>query len=269
MPMTTRDTPRKRNKIMLLNVDSLRLLPDFQIRDKESKNHIKSLKTAYQTGQPIPPIVVAELRGVKYLADGFHRVEALKLLKAHEVEAEIVHVKNEDELRWLAVERNKTHGKPLTNKDKRNAFDIYIKAKKYLDTDGTCKSSRRMAQDFGLWSHVQITKVLKAQYKAVYNRLKKDNRQSDYLRSSMLAYPKGECDISDYNPYGSCVEQHVLKQAKDIYKQIPAMTAKGKRRLLLTCIETIKTLKAEGIEDLTVDKWVAEWLKRDDEEPEF
>lgn len=258
-------------KILTLEVDELRVLPEFQIRhDKTTKEHIKTLKTAYQTGQPVPPVVVAELKGVKYLADGFHRVAALKAMKCTQVEAEIVKVKSEDDIRWLAVERNRTHGKKLNNRDKQCAFDIFIKAKKFLNADDTCKSSRSMAEAFGLWSHVQISKTLKAKYKAVYTRMKKDNRPSQYYRDMTRSFTAGEYEIPTREVI---LEEHVLKQAKDIYKQIPVLSNKGKERLIKVCEEMIKKLEADGVKDTgdinEYDTGGRRWLEWDEEESSF
>jgi len=84
-----------------------------------------SFQTAYGYSQAMlaggkfPPIVVAMSGGKYYLVDGRHRIEASKILKKTEIEAEIVVGWSKQRIFEEAIKRNISHGKALTVHEKR------------------------------------------------------------------------------------------------------------------------------------------------------
>jgi hypothetical protein len=76
---------------------------------------------AMLAGANFPPIMVALSEGKYYLVDGNHRIEAIKLLKGKEIEAEVVVGWSRHRIFEEAVTRNISHGRALTVHEKRVA----------------------------------------------------------------------------------------------------------------------------------------------------
>jgi|WetSurMetagenome_2_1015567.scaffolds.fasta_scaffold280024_1 hypothetical protein len=72
-------------------------------------------------GAKFPAIVVAMVSGKYYLVDGRHRIEAYKILKKEEIEAEVVIGWTRQRIFEEAIKRNISHGKALTVHEKRVA----------------------------------------------------------------------------------------------------------------------------------------------------
>lgn len=80
-----------------------------------------SYSQAMLSGAIFPPIVVADVGKSKYvLIDGRHRLEACKILKTTDIDAEIITGLTEKQIFEEAVRKNIEHGQPLTPYDKRN-----------------------------------------------------------------------------------------------------------------------------------------------------
>ena len=71
------------------------------------------------TGAQFPFITLAVYKGKKYLVDGKHRIEALRMLKQTKVEAEIFVGWNKKKIFEEAVKRNIAHGRILSPYEKR------------------------------------------------------------------------------------------------------------------------------------------------------
>jgi len=80
--------------------------------------------TAYQYAQSMragavfPPITVGVFEGKHYVVDGWHRVEAKKLLGEEYIDAEVKNFKSYAEMFIEAVKLNIAHGKPLSVHEK-------------------------------------------------------------------------------------------------------------------------------------------------------
>lgn len=80
--------------------------------------------TAYQyaqamkTGSVFPPITVGLFKRKRYVVDGWHRIEALKILKEKYVEATVKRFKTKREMFAEAVKLNSVHGRPLSVHEK-------------------------------------------------------------------------------------------------------------------------------------------------------
>ena len=215
----------------------------FQIRlDELRKDVVRDYMSAYQRGDNMPPVRVANIKGVYYLIDGFHRMEALRWLHRDVVAAEVIPVKNEKEARWLAVKYNSTHGLRLTNKDRAKAFDIFIKAKGHLvdGKRGCFKSLREMEKDFKLWSHVTIGNYLRKHYNSIYYALNVHATEDD--EGNGKEFP------GEKPTYHTSREQGILNILREIYEEVPTVGAVAKRRIKDICKELISLIE-EANED--------------------
>ncbi|QUY45723.1 streptomycin biosynthesis regulator [Acaryochloris marina] len=77
-------------------------------------------------GKEYPPIIVFFDGKEYWLADGFHRVEARRMLKEKKVDAE-VHLGTQRDAVLYAVGANSTHGLRRTNADKRRAVERLLR----------------------------------------------------------------------------------------------------------------------------------------------
>ena len=80
--------------------------------------------TAYQYAQAMranavfPPIVVGEFEGEFWVVDGWHRVEALKMLGEQFVEAVVKRFESKRDMFVEAIKLNASHGRPLSVQEK-------------------------------------------------------------------------------------------------------------------------------------------------------
>lgn len=80
--------------------------------------------TAYQYAQAMragsifPPILVGRLKGKLYVVDGWHRLEAKKMLKEEYVEAMVKNYENKRDMIVESIRLNSTHGRPLSVQEK-------------------------------------------------------------------------------------------------------------------------------------------------------
>jgi hypothetical protein len=112
-------------------------------------------------GDEFPPILVGKVANRLYVLDGFHRLEAARLAGVSAIRARLGSMR-EDTAVWLAVEANATHGKNLTQKDKRHCFKRYCDTGRHRRLDGTIKSLREMRRELHNIAHpTTISKWLK------------------------------------------------------------------------------------------------------------
>ena len=220
----------------------------FQVRlDELRKDVVRDYMSAYQRGDSMPPVRVADLKGVYYLIDGFHRMEALRWLHREEVAAEIIPVKNEKEARWLAVKFNSIHGLRLTGKDRAKAFDIFIKAKGHLvdGKKGCFKSLRDMEKDFKLCSHVTIGNYLKKHYPSIYYSLNVHTPEDEEGNGKEFPGEKPTYNFSR--------EQSLLNFLREVYQEVPTLGAVAKRRIKDICGELISRIEKANEDDSSKD----------------
>ena len=97
-----------------------------QIRVKLDYRVIERYAAEMVAGDKFPPIVLFFDGKEYWLADGFHRIEALKS-KYLKVFADVRNGTREDAIRY-AITANFAHGLPLTNADKRRAIRLALTA---------------------------------------------------------------------------------------------------------------------------------------------
>lgn len=80
--------------------------------------------TAYQYAQAMragsifPPILVGRLEGKLYVVDGWHRIEAKRMLKEEYVQATVKNYENKREMIVEAIRLNSIHGRPFSVQEK-------------------------------------------------------------------------------------------------------------------------------------------------------
>jgi hypothetical protein len=126
--------------------------PTYQVRTKLDAGTLARYQTRWESldrsADAFPPVRVALVSGALVLVDGYHRVEAGRMAGLQEVLA-VVTEASAAEARWLAAEANLTHGLPLSKKEVRNAFRVYMQSGRYRLPNTGFKSFRAIAQDLG------------------------------------------------------------------------------------------------------------------------
>lgn len=86
--------------------------------------------TAYQysqamkSGSEFPAIVVGSFEGKMYVVDGWHRIEAKKLLKEEYIQATVKTYESFKDMFIDAVKFNATHGRPLSVQEKVRIVEL-------------------------------------------------------------------------------------------------------------------------------------------------
>lgn len=73
---------------------------------------------AMKAGSIFPPIVVGQFKKQMYVVDGWHRVEARKLLKEEYIQAIVRQFESKRDMFVEAVKLNASHGRPLNVQEK-------------------------------------------------------------------------------------------------------------------------------------------------------
>jgi hypothetical protein len=106
------------DKTVMLKISELEFDSEIYPRNEVNWLTAYSYSQAMRAGDVFPPIRVGLFKRKKYVVDGWHRVEAKRLLKDEYVEAI---VKRYDSLKDMfvdAVKFNITHGRPLSVQEK-------------------------------------------------------------------------------------------------------------------------------------------------------
>lgn len=138
-------------KAKSIAIDSITADPALQVRvDGLNEGTVQNYMAVLENGETLPAIVVFRLPdGGLLLSSGFHRLEAHKRLGLVEIAAEIREGTRQDAIRF-AFEDNKSHGLPLSNKDKK----AYMLAR-LEDGMWSQIGNREIARQLGI-SHVTV-----------------------------------------------------------------------------------------------------------------
>ncbi len=144
----------------------------WQVRAKTYEETVKTYYAIYKRDMDtLPPILVAEVNGTLLLVDGWHRLEALKLLGC-ETASVVLFKATEEEAQWRAASANLTHGLPLKARELRNVFKAYVKAKQHRRRGRGIKSYREMAADLGnRVSYNTVRNWMRSFYPAIFTQL--------------------------------------------------------------------------------------------------
>ena len=137
---TTTATPAQASRN--LSVGDIFLHAGTQVRGTIDQEIVEDYAERLQAGVKFPPITVFEDDEESlFLADGFHRVAAHKLIQRNTIDAYVKPGTREDAL-WFALGANRTHGQRLSRGDKRRAVELAL-------TNWPDKSQRQIATQVG------------------------------------------------------------------------------------------------------------------------
>ncbi|MGO7426913.1 hypothetical protein ACCT09_45995, partial [Rhizobium ruizarguesonis] len=161
---------------IVLDLGALLMLQETQIRERTERYTVRRYAEQMAGGAEFPPIKVTrtdpsdETKGYT-LVDGWHRVEATKVNGGRTIVAEVV-VARPEEIAWLAVIANRSHGLQLklTRVVRRGIFRAYVRAGKHRSGRGRrVKTASDMAQDLnGIVSRRQLPSWMAAYFPAIY-----------------------------------------------------------------------------------------------------
>lgn len=121
----------------------------LQVRDKTDEKLIIKYAENINAGTVFPPIEVADVNGVFYLTDGWHRLGAFRRLGRTHITA-ILTKRTRKESIWAAACANTTHGKPLSSKENRNVFRAFITSGQHrVGMKGKLMSMREIGRTLG------------------------------------------------------------------------------------------------------------------------
>lgn len=145
---TTSIDPRagKASRFDIIEIADIAIRNEWQVRDKIDLTTVNRYRNHYKNGGTLPPLDIALVDGVYRLIDGWHRLEALRLLERAAAEVNITEM-SMNEARLAAALANTAHGLPLKPKELRNVFNAYIGTRHHYRANGRLKSYREMAAD--------------------------------------------------------------------------------------------------------------------------
>lgn len=132
---------------------------DLQTRAALNEDTVSDYAEAMERGDKFPAVTVFTDGAEYYLADGFHRVEALRRIGKKSVMAELQDGDYKAALLY-ALKANSTHGLRRTNADKRHALEMAWNAREHLF--GGEPSQNLLADTCGI-SRQTVVRFLSAQ----------------------------------------------------------------------------------------------------------
>ena len=132
---------------------------DLQTRAALNEDTVSDYAEAMERGDKFPAVTVFTDGAEYYLADGFHRVEALRRIGKKAVMAELQDGDYKAALLY-ALKANSTHGLRRTNADKRHALEMAWNAREHLF--GGEPSQNLLADTCGI-SRQTVVRFLSAQ----------------------------------------------------------------------------------------------------------
>ena len=219
----------------MLDVASITLLPQMQLRTKTDPATVKRYAQAMNHGVVFPPILVANLAGVLILVDGFHRVAAMTSLGIRQTPAEVREVATLEEARWLAAKANLTHGLPLKTKERRAVFRAYVKASqhRYGGDRGGLKSYREMAGDLGGAHYTTLRNWMRSDFPSVFAAM------SDDTGAALGGLPLPE-------PRGRVFAREASEALDKALAALPGVTEPEDRGWLLAKVEDLRAALVEA-----------------------
>jgi len=125
--------------------------PVFQVRKRLVPDNVRRLRTVYQSGKKVEPILIAFIEGedAPFVIDGHHRYSALQDIGWEAVEAVAV-ITSRQKARWMAARANLGHGQPLTARELRPVFQAYISTRQHVLRDGLSQSYSEIGAEIGV-----------------------------------------------------------------------------------------------------------------------
>lgn len=125
--------------------------PVFQVRARLAPENVRRLRTVYQSGKKVDPILVAFIDGQDFplVIDGHHRYSALEGIGWETVEVVAVATSGR-KARWMAAKANLGHGMPLSTRELRPVFKAYISTRQHVLGDGMSQSYAEIGAEIGV-----------------------------------------------------------------------------------------------------------------------
>ncbi|MGJ3522891.1 ParB N-terminal domain-containing protein [Nitratidesulfovibrio sp. D1] len=171
----------------------------LQFRDKVIKTRVEQYAGALKAGKILPAIRVADINGVYYLVDGWHRIRAHELWGFDDIEAEVVSCASFREAIIEAAIVNHDHGKSSRTVEARRAFRAFIDNQGHV-VSGFGKKKfltyREIGEKFSR-PHTTITSWMKSDYPKIAEEISR----AAAIRHGR-PYPKpSDTDIDDDSNY--------------------------------------------------------------------
>lgn len=130
-----------------VDVESITRDPALQVRAGIDPATARKYANDMKAGAEFPPVELAETEdGTLLLVDGWHRMEAAHVINGQRAVEATTRAASRQEAAGWACMANLTHGKQLSDRDKRRALALYITARKHRTADGL-KSYREISRD--------------------------------------------------------------------------------------------------------------------------
>lgn len=126
----------------------------LQVRRRLDAGAVRNYGDMTKAGKVPPAIKVGRVKGILYLVDGWHRLEAGALVTLQDlsgntlVKADVAEM-SESQVRWEAAKANMGHGVPLKASEYREVFRAFVKAKQHIKKGGEYMSYREMSAIVG------------------------------------------------------------------------------------------------------------------------
>jgi hypothetical protein len=227
----TYETPilNTRNKMRL---EQIRIDGGTQMRAKMSDETVKSYADALKEGASFPPVVVFFDGKDNWLADGFNRYFANKMIGRKEIDVDVVRG-NVLDAKLYACGANATHGQPRTIADKRNAVLMIL-------NEGACKdwSARQVAVHCAV-THTLVNSIKKSLEAA--STPEKPEKKKTIPKAEEPEYDAED----DMREAISTLNEELEKANRAAAAGVLADGMEDAREIMERQAEEIKTLKAE------------------------
>lgn len=141
--------------VMSLRVTELQVDPEIQPRVSLSMSTIDDYSTLYaeaEEGEPLPPLDVFQMAGHYYVTDGFHRLEAAKLVKRKTLLCCVYEGTRQEAMRH-AARANLRRGLPYTPRDRELILERFLS-----DPEMQELPDRALAAELGM-SHMTVNRA--------------------------------------------------------------------------------------------------------------
>lgn len=117
--------PEQRGRPANIPVAKIRADSAIQARCRLNDQAVADYADAIARGERMPAVVVFNDGSTYWLADGFHRLEAVLRSGKDEITAKVIDGSREDAA-WYALGANRTHGVRMTREDKERAIGLAL-----------------------------------------------------------------------------------------------------------------------------------------------
>jgi prefoldin subunit 5 len=217
-----------------MKLEQIRIDGGTQMRAKMSDETVKSYADALKDGAIFPPVVVFFDGKDNWLADGFNRYFANKMIGRKEIDAD-VRRGNVLDAKLYACGANATHGQPRTIADKRNAVLMVL-------NESACKdwSARQVAVHCAV-THTLVNSIKKS-LEAASTPDKPEKPERKTIPKEVAPEYSAEDDMREAI---STLNEELEKANRAAAAGVLAEGMEDARAIMERQAEEIKTLQAE------------------------